>query len=93
MKKKIIKLITSALPQLYNIDGEIISRRLIADKIYDAIPNPEKLDIEPFNLYIPKECSVCTIYNQAYKMGCTYNMFSETYHKENPAPDNCPLDY
>jgi len=93
MKKKITKFIESILPRLYDEDGEAINRRYIADKIYDSIPNIEKLDIQPFETWIPFACSLCPVYNQAHKLGCTYTMFSEKYHKENPAPKNCPLNH
>ena len=94
MKKKITKLIIGALPQrLYNKEGELVNRRSIAERVYDAIPNIEKLDLHPFTMWIPLECASCKIYNQGHKMGCTYNLFSEKTHIENPAPDNCPLGY
>ena len=92
MKKKLTKIIENSLPQLFDKDGEVISRRQIANKIYDSIPNVEKLDLEPFHTYIPFICSSCR-FNQAYKMGCTYLMFSEQYHKDNPIPETCPLGY
>lgn len=93
MKKKITKLIESALPRLYDEDGELIPRLPVANKIYDKIPHVERLDLVPFETWIPPECSGCTVYNGGYKFGCKYLMFSETYHAENPAPENCPLDY
>jgi hypothetical protein len=92
MKKKIIKIIESALPQLYDVDGEIISRKMVANKVYDTIPNIEKLDIPPFGTYIPFECSTC-YYNQAHKLGCSYDLFSQRVHEEHEAPDNCPLNH
>ena len=92
MKKKITKLIESSLPRLYNEDGEIINRREIANKIYDSIPNVEKLDIEPFETWIPLICSGC-YFNEAYKFGCSYDMLSERVHQENSVPDNCPKGY
>ena len=93
MKKKITKLIKNALPRLYDSEGKLLNNQLIANKIIDAIPNPEKLDLHPFTMWIPFECASCSIYNQGHKMGCTYNLFSEKTHIENPAPKNCPLGH
>ena len=94
MKKKITKLIESAIPQLiYDKYEEIIDRRKVANKIYDAIPNPERLDLEPFQRWIPPQCASCVKYNDANKLGCTYELFSETFHTENPPPDDCPNGY
>ncbi len=93
MKKKITKFIESVIPQrLYDVDGEPINRRKVADKIYDAIPNAERLDLEPFQLWIPPQCSGC-YYNEAYKVGCTYPLVSDRVHAEHEPPDNCPNGY
>jgi len=92
MKKKITKFIESILPRLYDEDGEAINRRYIADKIYDSIPNIEKLDIQPFETWIPIVCSTC-YYNQAHKLGCSYELLSERVHSEQRPPDNCPMGY
>lgn len=90
--KKIIKLIESKLPHLYNQDGEAIPKREIANKIIDAIPDVEKLMLNPFERWIPKACSTC-YYNDAYKLGCSYEFFSEQKHEEEVPPKNCPWGY
>jgi len=93
MKKKITKLILSAIPQkLYNQDGQLVNRREIANKIYDNIPGIEKLDIQPFQCYISPICSGCH-YNAGFRLGCTYEFFPEEMHKEHKVPDACPLGF
>ena len=92
MKKKISKFILSALPRLYNEDGEIVSNRSIANKIYDSIPNPEKLDIEPFETWIPIVCSTCH-FNGGHRLGCTFEFFGEELKRANPIPENCPKGF
>lgn len=90
MKKKITKLIESSLPnQVYDKNGEPVNRRKIADKVYDAIPNIERLDLAPFQIWIPSACAGCH-YNEAYKLGCTFELSSEKIHNEHSPPDNCP---
>lgn len=92
MKKKITKLIKSALPLLYDKEGKMISNTIIANKIYDAIPNPEKLELLPFEVYVPFACSGC-FFNGTRTHGCMYDMVSEKVHRENTIPDNCPLGH
>lgn len=92
MRKKIVKLIETALPRVYDHDGELLSKRNLANKILDAIPHPERLDIEPFQTWIPFVCSNC-YYNQGLKLGCTYDLSTEDAHLEHPAPHDCPLGY
>ena len=89
MKKKLTKIIESALPQLFNADGEVINRRTIANKIFDAIPNPEKLDLQPFETFIPIVCSGCH-FNGGFRLGCTYEFFSKETHIEHQIPEKCP---
>lgn len=93
MKKKITKILESTLPgQLFDRDEEPINRRKLADKIYDALPNVERLDLQPFERWIPKQCSGCP-YSEPYKAGCTYLLASESNHEKNPIPEDCPFGY
>lgn len=92
MKKKIIKAIENTIPRVFDEDGEEISKRKIAEKIYDKLDNPERLDLQPFEMFIPTQCSSC-FYNEGRKMGCTYLLYNENKHQEFLPPENCPYDY
>ena len=92
MRKKITKIIENALPQMFNQDGEVISRRIVANKIIDIIPNIEKLELLPFQKWIPVACSAC-FYGDVYRLGCTYGLYDEYKHAENLVPPDCPLGY
>jgi hypothetical protein len=92
MRKKIVKIIEAALPRVYNSEGEPLDKKKLANAILDKLPNPERFDLEPFEQYIPFQCSECSIYNN-YKKGCSYLLFDENYHQAHPAPENCPLNY
>ena len=93
MKKKITKAILNAIPQrLYTEDGKLVNRQKIADSIFDNIPGIEKLDIEPFQCYIPIVCSNC-FFNGSFRLGCTYEFFSDKMHEEHKVPDACPLHH
>jgi len=92
MRKKITKLLESALPPLYTKDGDIINRRDIANKIYDSISNVEKLDIAPFETWVPLACSPC-YFNGGYRNGCTYEYFHDATVSEHKVPAKCPLGH
>jgi hypothetical protein len=92
MRKKIVKIIESVLPDTYNDGGELLSKRTLANKILNALPHPERLDIEPFQTWIPSSCSSCR-WNMSVKFGCTYDLSTETVQKEYPAPRDCALGY
>ena len=92
MRKKIVKILESALPFLYDEEGEPIQKKKVANRILDAIPSPERLDLEPFQTWVPFICSTCN-YNQGRDKGCIYDLMSESKHQENPAPLDCPLGY
>jgi len=92
MRKKIVKLIESSLPRLYDADGNDLNKKKVADKILDAIPGAERLDLAPFETWIPFACSTCW-YNQGFQKGCVYDLMSEPTHAEHIVPDDCPLGY
>jgi hypothetical protein len=93
VRKKITRQIKTALPDLYDYEGNLISKQVIANKILDSIDNPEKLDLQPFETWVPFICSGCP-YNGAYKlMGCIYDLYDEKFHEDNLPPKNCPLGY
>jgi hypothetical protein len=91
MRKKIVKMIESVLPRLYDEDGNPISKKNLANQILDSIPHPERLDLLPFEKFIPFACSTCK-YNDAYRLGCTYELFGQKDNKESP-PKDCPLGF
>jgi hypothetical protein len=92
MRKKITKLIESSLPPLYDENGDSINRRKLANKIYDAIPGAEKLELHPFGTWVPFACSTCH-FNDSYKLGCIYELSSSKAKEDNKVPDNCPNGY
>lgn len=92
MRKKITKVIEKSIPRVYDEEGDEVDRRDIANKIYDSIPGIERLEIEPFQQWIPMACSTCH-YNEARKLGCSYPLLSENVHRENPPPEDCPNGY
>jgi hypothetical protein len=90
MRKKLTKIIESAIPRVYDEDGEILNKKDIANKIIDKLPSPERLDLEPFEVYIPFECSSCP-FNGLHK-GCRYIDTIKTELDEK-IPNNCPLGH
>jgi hypothetical protein len=88
MRKKLIKLISEALPTLYDRDGESLSKRSIANKVLDAIPYPEVLDIQPFETWVPFACSSC-FYNGGISKGCLNGIV----RSDEQPPEDCPLEY
>jgi hypothetical protein len=93
MRKKIIKIIEQGIPnQLFDEEGERISKKDIANKIYDKISGIERLDLLPFEKWIPFICSNC-YYNDAHKLGCSYEMYSDTVHMEKQPPEKCPFGF
>jgi hypothetical protein len=59
MRKKIIKIIESILPRLYDEDQKLINKKSLANHIIDNLPSPERLDLYPPNLD-----TVCMLYVQ-----------------------------
>ena len=92
MRKKLTKQIEQAIPRVYDEDGEPLPKKPIANKIIDAIPYAERLNLLPFERWIPFACSSCH-YNDANRLGCTYGLYGEDMHNDNQAPENCPLEY
>lgn len=92
MRKKIVKIIESAIPQMYDVDGEPIKKQKVANRIVDAISGIERLDLQPFEQWIPFVCSSCW-YNQGRDKGCVYDLLTEAKHTETPAPADCPFGY
>lgn len=91
MRKKIVKLIESALPQVFDSEGEPIKKKDLANRILDALPAPEVLDLQPFQMYIPFVCSTC-FYNENRNIGCSFDLLSKAIHVQHPPPADCPLD-
>ncbi len=89
MRKKITKIIESILPRLYDQDENLIDKKKLANKILDNLPHPERLDLYPFETWIPFVCSTCK-YNDANRLGCTYELYREP--KDSP-PKDCPLGH
>lgn len=92
MRKKFVKLIESVIPNLYDHAGDLISKRNLANKILDSIPNAEKLDIEPFETFVPLACSGC-YYNGGRDKGCMYDLFTEDTHDTHKPPRKCPFGH
>ena len=93
MRKKITKMIENILPRLFDSEGNIFSKQKLANQILDSIPHVERLDLIPFETWIPFVCSTCKYNSFPNKLGCTYELTNEVSHMDNPAPNDCPMGY
>ena len=86
--KKYKKLVEKSLPRIYDEDGEPLDRGKIAEKVLKAFPDAEKLDLQPFEPWIPRACGECG-YNAGRNKGCYFGV----YNIEEAPPDDCPFGY